>query len=88
MTDLKRMRLICGLRQLDVYVATGITPSRISLAERGSIALSQSEEWALRSFLNTRWSDLQALEGNLSPFEDPRSIEPAEVAVSEDGVMG
>ena len=37
MSDLKRMRLLCGLRQLDVWAGTGVPIYRISLAERGGL---------------------------------------------------
>ena len=62
MTDLKRMRLLCGLRQLDVWAGTGIPVYRISLAERGAIQLNESETKLAYRFLRERWAALQAAE--------------------------
>jgi hypothetical protein len=63
MTDLKRMRLLCGLRQIDVWANTGVPLYRISLAERGAVQLSESEEKLIRMFLREKWATLQVAEG-------------------------
>jgi hypothetical protein len=62
MTDLRRMRVLCGLRQIDVWAGTGIPLYRLSLAERRGVRLSEPEEKLLRRFLSERWAALQALE--------------------------
>ena len=70
MKDIKRMRLVCGLRQIDTWAGTGISPNRLSAAERGLIQLSESEEKLLRKFLRQRWESLQELE-NPEPASPP-----------------
>ncbi len=62
MTDLKRMRLLCGLRQLDVWAATGIPVNKLSRAERGRVRLSESERRLLIGFLRERWEALPDVE--------------------------
>lgn len=59
MTDLKRMRLVCELRQIDVWAGTGIPLYRISQAERGALQLTECEDRLLRSFLRERWQLLE-----------------------------
>ncbi len=59
MTDLKRMRLLCGLRQIDLWAATGIPIQRLSLAERGLLELTEGERRLLVSFLRDRWESTQ-----------------------------
>jgi hypothetical protein len=56
---LKMMRLICGFRQIDVWAATGIPVNRLSLAERGRLRLSESEERLLAGFLLDQWGALR-----------------------------
>jgi hypothetical protein len=69
MTDLKRLRLICGLRQLDVWAATGIPIQRLSQAERGRYdLLSDPERKLLQSFLRQQLEDVKR-EGAVSEFE-------------------
>lgn len=53
------MRLVCGLRQIDVWAATGIPVNRLSLAERGCIRLSESEEKLLVRYFIERWRALR-----------------------------
>lgn len=66
MRDLKLMRLLCGLRQLDLSVATGVPTYKISGAETGRFQLSEFEERALRAFLVERWGSIQELESHCS----------------------
>lgn len=56
------MRLLCGLRQLDVWAGTGVPLYRLSLAERGALHLNESEEKLIRGFLRERWGALQEIE--------------------------
>jgi predicted transcriptional regulator len=62
MRDLKRMRLLCGLRQMDLSGATGVSTYKISAAETGRLSLSELEERALRGFLVERWESIVELE--------------------------
>lgn len=64
MTDLKRMRLLCGLRQIDCWSATGIAIHRLSAAERGLLQLNYSEQSLLTNFLRERWKSIQEAEGS------------------------
>ena len=61
------MRLLCGLRQFDLSVATGIPMYKISGAESGRFRLSEPEENVLRDFLVERWRSIQELESNAAP---------------------
>jgi transcriptional regulator with XRE-family HTH domain len=54
MTPLSRLRRFLGLTQIDVENATGISVRRISLAEHGSIKLTDSEELAVSEYLAAR----------------------------------
>lgn len=56
------MRLLCGLRQIDVWASTGVPLFRIAGAERGQFELSDGEQTLLVDFLRERWASLQALE--------------------------
>jgi hypothetical protein len=56
------MRLLCGLRQLDVWAGTGVPVYKLSLAERRTIRLTEPEEKLVRRFLCERWAALQAFE--------------------------
>jgi hypothetical protein len=60
--ELKRMRLLCSLRQIDVWAATGIPVGKLSLAEQGRVQLSKPEETLLISFLRAKWNAIQQLE--------------------------
>jgi hypothetical protein len=74
MTDLKRMRLLCGLRQIDVWGSTGIPLYRIAGAERGQLRLSEKEHKLLATFLHERWESLQEIErGTSCAIRPPRS---------------
>ncbi len=66
MTNLKKIRLICGLRLVDVWANTGIPSQRISLAERGNEALSQSEKKLLEDFLRQRWDAMKEFEARVT----------------------
>lgn len=54
MTPLCRLRRFLGLTQADVETATGISVRRLSLAEHGSIKLTDSEECAVSEYLADR----------------------------------
>jgi len=54
MTPLGRLRRFLGLTQTDVESATGISVRRISLAEHGSVRLTDSEELAVSEYLAAR----------------------------------
>jgi transcriptional regulator with XRE-family HTH domain len=54
MTPLCRLRRFLGLTQADVEIATGISIRRLSLAERGSVRLTASEECAVSEYLADR----------------------------------
>lgn len=56
------MRLLCGLRQMDLSVATGVPVGKISAAETGRFSLSSLEEKALRGFLVARWQSIVQFE--------------------------
>lgn len=58
MLELKRFRLACLLRQIDVSQSTGIAVSRLSLAERGLIRLADAEQRLVIGFLRRRWQFL------------------------------
>jgi hypothetical protein len=62
MKNLKRMRLLCGLRQIDLSTATGIALYKISSAETGRLQLSVPDSDVLRDFLLGRWRSIQGLE--------------------------
>jgi hypothetical protein len=62
MFNLKHMRLLCELRQIDVWAGTGIPVGKLSLAEQGRIQLSKPEEMLLISFLRAKWNAIQQLE--------------------------
>src|SRR5215831_1412282 len=55
MRDAKRMRLVCGLRQIDVWAGAGITPGRLSKAENGKLELDGPEMATLGNFLRKQW---------------------------------
>jgi hypothetical protein len=42
------------LTQADVETATGISARQLSLAEQGSLKLTESEEWAVSEYLSDR----------------------------------
>jgi transcriptional regulator with XRE-family HTH domain len=64
MSPLCRLRRFLGLTQIDVALATGISVSRISLSERGSIEcrLTDSENHAVSEYLADRLRILSELE--------------------------
>jgi len=68
--NLKRMRLLCGLRQIDVWAGTGIPVGKISLAEQARVRLSEPEEKLLVSFLRRKWDAIQAAESDRPPLMD------------------
>ncbi len=53
------MRLICGLRQIDVWAGTGIPVSKLSAAEQGRIQLTAPEKALLVSYLTEKWKAIQ-----------------------------
>jgi hypothetical protein len=56
------MRLLCGLRQLDVSFCTGVPVSALGAAEQGRKPLNNTELALVVSFLNRRWQTLRAIE--------------------------
>lgn len=58
MLEMKRLRLACLLRQIDVSQATGIAVSRLSSAERGLIRLADAEQRMVMGLLQRRWQFL------------------------------
>jgi transcriptional regulator with XRE-family HTH domain len=52
--DPRNLRRFLNLRLEDVSKATGISPNRLSQAERGLIRLRQSETVAVRNFLQMK----------------------------------
>jgi hypothetical protein len=68
-TDLKRMRLLCDLRQLDVWAGTGVPVYRISLAERGALQLTESQEKLVLAYLHKRWAALRQVEMDVDTQE-------------------
>lgn len=73
------MRLLCGLRQIDVWAGTGIPLYRISLAERGGIQLTDCEERLLRIFLQERWATIESASRSPQPIraQTPESLKAA-----------
>ena len=69
--DLKRMRLLCGLRQLDVSFCTGVSVSALAGAEQGRKPLNYTEHALVVSFLNARWQMLETAE---RPGEQARRL--------------
>ncbi len=59
------MRLLCGLRQIDCWAATGIPIHRLSGAERGLLRLTHSEERLLITFLRERWKNTRESEAKV-----------------------
>jgi hypothetical protein len=70
--DAKRMRLVCGLRQIDVWSGTGIIPGRLSKAENGQIRLDETEMVALVNFLQQQWSIRR--ESERAVFDSERAV--------------
>jgi hypothetical protein len=60
--DLKKMRLLCGLRQIEVAVCTGVSVSALAAAEQGRRPLSDVERSIVVSFLEDRWRVLELAE--------------------------
>jgi hypothetical protein len=56
------MRLLCGLRQIDLWAATGIPLHRVAAAERGQVQLTDGEQKVLVGFLRERWDSLRDAE--------------------------
>jgi hypothetical protein len=54
MNHYRRARCFLGLRQIDISNGTGIPLQRLSLAERGLIALNAVEESILSAYLRGR----------------------------------
>jgi transcriptional regulator with XRE-family HTH domain len=65
MTRFCRLRRFLGLTQLDLEIATGISVRRISLAENGSITLTEPEECAIFEYLADRLRIVRELEASL-----------------------
>ena len=71
MTRFCRLRRFLGLTQLDLEIATGIPVRRISLAEHGSIRLTEPEESAVFEYLAARLRIVRELEA--AHVSDPAS---------------
>jgi len=56
------MRLLCGLRQVDVSFCTGVSVSALASAEQGRKPLNHTEHGLIVAYLNSRWKFLQELE--------------------------
>jgi len=56
------MRLLCGLRQIDVSFCTGVSVSSLAAAEHGRKPLNYTEHALVVSFLKDRWQVLQEIE--------------------------
>jgi hypothetical protein len=61
-SDLRKMRLLCGLRQIDVSYCTGVSVSALAAAEHGQKPLNQLEHSLVVCFLNERWQILGRVE--------------------------
>lgn len=83
MTDLKRMRLLCGLRQIDLWASTGISLHRIACAERGQTELTDGERKLLLSFLRERWTSLEETERATTSATSTPSTEPEASALTK-----
>jgi len=78
MTSLCRLRRFLGLTQTDVETATSIPVRRLSLAEQGSISLTESEEQAVSEYLADRLRIVSAVsKGQHMEAHLPRAIETA-----------
>ena len=77
MPDLKRMRLLCNLRQIDLSVSTGVPVYRISGAETGRLELSDLERRTLFPFLVERW---ESISGAGSPENPEAQLQHAGVS--------
>jgi hypothetical protein len=76
------MRLLCGLRQIDVWAGTGIPVGELSAAEQGRAQLAESEFALLVSYLHEKWKAIQESEGCAGPTRDlVKPIESAENAL-------
>jgi transcriptional regulator with XRE-family HTH domain len=60
--DLKRMRLCCGLTQIEVCFGTGISVQRLGQIERGAVQHLECELKSLIRFYQAYWSQLQVAE--------------------------
>jgi hypothetical protein len=68
-SDLRKMRLLCGLRQIDVAYCAGVSVSALAAAERGQKPLSRVESSLVVWFLNERWQALKRVEENYREAE-------------------
>lgn len=64
-TDLRPMRLLCGLRQVDLALCTGVSVSAIAAAEQGRKPLNCTQRGLVTAYLNARWEFLQSIERQL-----------------------
>jgi hypothetical protein len=70
MTPICRLRRFLGLTQTDVEIATGISIRRLSLAEHGSIKLTDSEEQAISEYLSDRLRIVSAIQNDTRQIVD------------------
>jgi transcriptional regulator with XRE-family HTH domain len=73
MTPLCRLRRFLGLTQADVETATGISVRRLSLAEHGSVKLTDSEECAVSEYLADRLRIVRELPANTRETSENRT---------------
>jgi hypothetical protein len=66
MLALKRIRLQCRLRQVDVWAGTGISVGRLSAAERGRTQLTEPETTLLVSYLREKLKAIQDSESHVT----------------------
>jgi transcriptional regulator with XRE-family HTH domain len=77
MTPFCRIRRFLGLTQDDVAAVTGISIRRLPLAERGAIQLLESEECAVRAYLEDELKITSKVQG--TDHEPPARAVSAEV---------
>jgi hypothetical protein len=64
LSDLRKMRLLCGLRQIEVAFCTGVSVSALAAAESGRKPLTGIEQSIVVSFLKDHWQLLELAEKN------------------------
>ena len=70
------MRKACRLRQIDVYIGTGIPIRTISLAERGLLQLSDVVHEHIIRFLEGMWDSSadEWVESKKTPVQPPSKV--------------
>jgi predicted transcriptional regulator len=70
-SDLRKMRLLCGLRQIEVAVCTGVSVFALAEAEHGRRPLNDIEHSIVVSFLRDRWRLLELAEKDYQNAASP-----------------